>query len=102
MAFFLCGLRNHTQEFSMSAARIRASMMFMAVISLMVPGGYHTLLTGENLHFERYLNTGIAVVLLASYALRHVFMLRTHPEVFAATEHHVQAGQARWALPGAR
>lgn len=101
MAFFFGGIRRHTQEFSLSAARVQASMMLMAVISLMVPGGYHTLLTPENLHYERYLNTGIALVLLASYALSLVFMLRTHPEVFAAKEHHEETGQIRWALPTA-
>jgi len=101
LAYFLGGMRNHTQEFSLSAARSQASMMLMAVISLMVPGGYHTLLTPENLHYERYLNTGIAVVLLASYALSLVFMLRTHPEVFAAKEHHVEEAQFRWAMPAA-
>ncbi len=101
LAYLLGGMRHHVQEFSPSAARMQASMMFMAVISLMVPGGYHTLLTPETLHYERYLNTGIAIVLLVSYALSLVFMLRTHPEVFAAKEEHAEAGPARWGVPRA-
>ncbi len=101
LSYFLGGLRHHTQEFNLGAARVQASMMLMAVISLMVPGGYHTLLTPENLLYERYLNTGIALVLLASYALSLVFMLRTHPEVFAAKEHREEMGQVRWAFPSA-
>ena len=99
LAFLVGGMRYHMQAFNPSAARMQASMMFMAVISLMVPGGYHTLLTPDYLYYERYLSTGIAVVLLVSYALGLVFMLRTHPEVFAAEEHHTEAGQTRWPLP---
>lgn len=101
LAYLLGGMGHHIQEFNPSAARMQASMMLMAVISLMVPGGYHTLLTPENLQYERYLNTGIAFVLLGSYALSLVFMLRTHPEVFAAKEQHTEAGQVRWGVPRA-
>ena len=98
LAYLLGGMRYHVQEFNPGAARMQTSMLFMAVISLMVPAGYHTLLTPENLHYERYLNTGIAVVLLGSYVLSLVFMLRTHPEVYAAKEHHDETGQTRWGL----
>lgn len=98
MAFFFGGIRYHTQEFSRSAARIQASMMLMAVISLMVPGGYHTLLTPGNLHYEGYLSTGIALVLLASYVLSLFFMIRTHPEIYAAKEHHQEKALVQWAL----
>jgi Ca2+:H+ antiporter len=67
---------------------MQVSLMLMAVISLMVPGGFHTLITEETVYLERYLNPGVAVVLLTSYALSLVFMLRTHPEVFASEQHH--------------
>ena len=66
LAFLLGGLRHHIQEFNPRAAGMQASMMMLAVISMMVPGGYHTLVTEETLHYERYLNIGIAIVLLVS------------------------------------
>lgn len=101
LAYLLGGMRYHVQEFNPAAARMQASMMFMAVISLMVPGGYHTLIAPESPHYEHHLSIGIAVVLLTSYTLGLLFMLRTHPEDFASQEKHAEAEQARWALPQA-
>ena len=88
LAFFLGGLRFHTQEFNPRAAGMQASMMMLAVISLMVPGGYHTLVTEETLHYERYLNIGVAIVLLVSYALSLLFMIKTHPDFFVGDQSH--------------
>ena len=101
LAYFLGGIRYHVQEFNPVEARMQASMMFMAVISLMVPGGYHTLFTAQPPHYEHYLSIGIAAVLLTSYALGLLFMLRTHPEDFTSKEKHAETEEARWALPRA-
>jgi Ca2+:H+ antiporter len=68
LAFLLGGFRYHTQEFNPRSAGMQASMMMLAVISMMVPGSYHVLVTEETLP-ERYLNIGVAIVLLVSYAL---------------------------------
>ena len=88
LAFFLGGLRYHVQEFNPRAAGMQASMMMLAVISLMVPGGYHTFVTEETLHYERYLNIGVAIVLLVSYALSLLFMIKTHPDFFVSDQSH--------------
>lgn len=96
LAFLLGGLRHHDQEFNPRGTQMQVSLMFMAVISLMVPGGYHVLVSEETLHLERYLNTGVAVVLLISYALSLVFMIRTHPEVFASEKPHAEEGGNIW------
>ncbi len=96
LAFLLGGLRYHDQEFNPKGTQMQVSLMFMAVISLMVPGSFHTLITEETVHLERYLSTGVAVILLASYALSLVFMLRTHPEVFASEQHHTAETEAPW------
>jgi len=99
LAFFLGGLRYHTQEFNPRAAGMQASMMMLAVISLMVPGGYHTLVTEETLHYERYLNIGVAVVLLVSYALSLFFMIKTHPDFFAGDQSHKEEGEEhKWSM----
>jgi Ca2+:H+ antiporter len=95
LAFLLGGLRYHTQEFNPRAAGMQASMMMLAVISMMVPGGFHTLVTEETLRYERYLNTGIAIVLLVSYALSLLFMIKTHPDFFAGEKSHAEEGEPR-------
>lgn len=96
LAFFLGGLRFHDQEFNPRGTQMQVSLMFMAVISMMVPGGFHVLVSEETLHLERYLNVGVAVVLLASYALSLFFMIKTHPEVFASEKHHSEEEEAPW------
>jgi Ca2+:H+ antiporter len=96
LAFLLGGLRHHDQEFNPRGTQMQVSLMFMAVISLMVPGGFHVLVSEETLHLERYLNTGVAVVLLVSYALSLVFMIKTHPEVFASEKPHADDEGAIW------
>ena len=87
LTFLLGGLRYHLQEFNPRAAAMQASMMMIAVISMLVPGSYHTIVTEETIRYEQYLNIGIAVVLLVSYALSLFFMIRTHPDVFASKQH---------------
>jgi Ca2+:H+ antiporter len=96
LAFLLGGLRHHDQEFNPRGSQMQVSLMIMAVISLMVPGSFHNIVTVETLHLERYLNTAVAVVLLISYALYLVFMLKTHPEVFASEQLHAEEEGARW------
>jgi len=96
LAFLLGGFRYHIQEFNPRAAGMQASMMMLAVISMMVPGGYHTLVTEETLLYERYLNIGVAIVLLVSYALSLLFMIRTHPDFFAGDQGHKEEEEHKW------
>jgi Ca2+:H+ antiporter len=85
VAFLLGGLRFHTQTYQAGAARVYSSMMLLAAISLTVPSAFSRLFApDETRREEALLNIGLAVVLLAAYALYLVFMLRTHPEEFAA------------------
>ena len=96
LAFLLGGLRHHDQEFNPRGAQMQASLMFMAVISLVVPAAFHNLVSAEAVHLERYLSIGVALVLLVSYALSLVFMLKTHPEVYASEKHHGEEEEAPW------
>jgi Ca2+:H+ antiporter len=95
LAFLLGGLRHHEQEFNPRGAQMQASLMFMAVISLVVPAAFHNLVSAESIHLERYLSIGVALVLLVSYALSLVFMLKTHPEVYASEKQH-EEDEAPW------
>jgi Ca2+:H+ antiporter len=98
LAFLLGGFRYHLQEFNPRAAGMQASMMMLAVISMLVPGSYHILVTEETLHYERYLNIGIAIVLLVSYALSLLFMIKTHPDFFVGEKGHAEEEEHRWKI----
>jgi Ca2+:H+ antiporter len=102
IAFFLGGLRHHTQTYNATAARLYSSMMLVAAFSLMVPSAFSRFLAPEEtVRAEALLNLGLAVVLLLAYALYLVFMLKTHPDEFAgeggADEGHGHGGK-RWSL----
>jgi len=103
VAFLLGGLRFHTQTYNATAARLYSSMMLVAAVSLTVPSAFSRLFApDETVREETLLNIGLAVVLLAAYALYLVFMLKTHPEEFAGDPGGEEAHAGpRWSLPRA-
>jgi Ca2+:H+ antiporter len=100
VAFLVGGLRFRNQSYQAAAARVYSSMMLMAAISLTVPSAFSRFFApDETLPEEALLNVGLAVVLLAAYALYLVFMLKTHPEEFASDAVGDQAHHGpRWSL----
>ncbi len=83
LAFFLGGLRQHTQEYNPGAARLYSSMMLISAISLGVPSAFNRFFSPEvTMPQEKVVNLGTAFVLLAAYGLYLVFMLKTHPDFF--------------------
>ena len=102
VAFFLGGLRYHTQEYNAGAARLYSSMMLMSAISLGVPSAFNRFFSPSGtLHEEKLVNVGTAFVLLAAYALYLLFLLKTHPDFFQSAagggsehEHH----ESQWSL----
>ena len=104
VAFLLGGLRYHNQEYNPAATRVYSSMMLIAVISLVVPSSFSRFFSSEaTMRQEQFLNLGMAVVLLIAYGLYLLFMLKTHPEFFAAgggqEEHHGEG--EHWGMPRA-
>jgi Ca2+:H+ antiporter len=99
MAFLLGGYRRHVQEFNAAAARNYMTMMLLAVISLAIPSAFHSVVTAETIHHEQYVNLAVAVVLLATYGLSLVFMLRTHPDFFESLSEAAESGaESQWSL----
>jgi Ca2+:H+ antiporter len=98
IAFLLGGLRHRVQEYNPAAARSYATTMLLATLSLLVPSTFHRLLGDENPRHGAALDIGVAVVLLAAYALYLVFMLRTHPEIFAEVTAPEEEHGAHWSL----
>jgi Ca2+:H+ antiporter len=104
MALLLGGMRNHTQEFSARAARVYSSMMLLAVISLAGPAAFEREFSGpEHLSEVHAINTRLAVLLMAVYALYLYFMLGSHREEFAGETEggHGHEGASPWGLPRA-
>jgi Ca2+:H+ antiporter len=112
VAFLLGGLRHHTQEYNAGATRLYSSMMLISALSLGVPSAFNRFFSPEGtMREEKLVNLGTAFVLLASYILYLVFLLKTHPEYFASVtaaeteqEHHEEqwsTGRAVASLVGA-
>ena len=104
IAFLLGGLRKD-QDYNPAAARMYSSMMLIAVISMILPSAFSRFLApGETIRAEAQLNFGLALVLLVTYGLYLVFMLKTHAATFAAAggghSAHDSEGP-RWSLPRA-
>ena len=102
LGFFLGGLRNHTQEYNSGAARLYSSMMLISAVCLGVPSAFNRFFSPEGtIHAEKLVNLGTAIVLLLSYGLYLVFLLKTHPDYFqsvttTAAEHGHHGPQ--WSL----
>jgi Ca2+:H+ antiporter len=101
LSFLLGGLRQHTLEFNARAVRVYGTMMFIAVISLALPSLYEKAFAPSGVTIEQEkINIGLAVLLLALYALYLLFMIRTHPEEFASvSKHDAEEHGAPWSLP---
>jgi Ca2+:H+ antiporter len=102
IAFFLGGLRHHTQEYNAGAARLYSSMMLISAVSLGVPSAFNRFFSpGGTIHEEKLVNLGTAFVLLASYGLYLVFLLKTHPDYFqsvAGTKEEHEHEATQWSL----
>jgi calcium/proton exchanger cax len=63
-----------------------------------VPSTFHRFLGGAAPRHAGALDTGVAVVLLVAYALYLIFMLGTHPEVFAAKKGEPSESGTAWSV----
>ncbi|MFI5218076.1 MAG: calcium/proton exchanger [Bacteroidia bacterium] len=87
VSFFVGGLKHHTQSFNPVSSRVYSSMMFIAVVSMVVPSSFNRMFGSEDILREEYLlNIGLAVILLITYILYLVFMIKTHPDFFTSSE----------------
>ena len=100
VSFLVGGIKFRVQEFNPVSSRLYATMMFIAVISMVVPSSFHRLFGGADVMREEYLlNIGVAAVLLVTYILYLVFMIRTHPDFFQSKvsgHHEPEEGHVPW------
>jgi len=96
-SFLIGGLAFHVQEFNRISARLQASLLFLATIALLIPSAVRLADAGAAASFTNQLSLGLSCLLMVAYALGMVFSLRTHRELFAASEH--EAAEASWPIP---
>jgi Ca2+:H+ antiporter len=96
-SFFLGGLKFHTQEYNRVSARMQASLLFLATVALLIPSTVSLGDAAVQADFMQRLSLGLAVLLIAAYALSMWFSLKTHPDLFvsAATG---QDGEEPWPM----
>jgi Ca2+:H+ antiporter len=97
LSFLLGGLKFKDQTFRADATRVYVSMMLLAVMSMAAPSTFRAFSKGVVVA-EQHLNLAVAVTLVVLYVLYLVFMLKTHPHLFAGEggeEGHGEGGE-RW------
>lgn len=85
MSFLLGGLRHHTLEYNRVAARFQAGLLFLATVALLVPSAIADADGAKGI--TQPLSVGLAIVLVACYALGMVYQFKSHQELFAGPKH---------------
>lgn len=99
-SFLVGGIKYHNQDYNITSIRVYSSMMLIAVISLTVPSGFHTL-TAEKpaIANENMLNIYLAIVLLTGYVLYLYFMIKTHADFFKSEgAKQEEEHEAKWSI----
>jgi Ca2+:H+ antiporter len=86
-AFLLGGLRHHVQEFNRVGARFQSSLLFIAVVALLIPSMVATADGAAGRPELQTLSMTLAVLLIGGYVLGLLFSLKTHKEEFAGAKH---------------
>ncbi len=98
-SFLIGGFRYHNQDYNATSVRVYSLMMLIAVISLMVPSGFHLLTSGNPvIERENSLNLYLAGVLLTGYVLYLYFMIKTHPDFFKSESGGHEEMEERWSV----
>jgi len=96
-SFLLGGLRYHVQDYNRAGARLHSSLLLMATIALLAPSAIADLDLAAGGGIVQRLSTGIAVLLIAAYAMSLLFSLNTHKELFASVDHG-ESKEAPWPI----
>lgn len=95
--FFFGGLRRTEQHFNTTVAQTAASLLALAVASVIVPSVFDYAIPSnvekadEKQRHVAYLSRGTAVILLVVYAAYLLFQLKTHHSVFTEESQKVAA-----------
>lgn len=92
LAFVAGGLKRPVLRFNRTNTGMSAGMLFLSVVSLVLPALYHNLHRRDAtlVADERTISLEIGVVLLLTYAASLLFTLRTHSNLLGGEAHPVQ------------
>jgi len=80
----LCGgLKYPVQTFNRTAAGAGSTLLALSAVALVVPSMFHSVVGPTHATSERGLSFDISLVLLVTYALSLVFILRTHSHLYS-------------------
>jgi Ca2+:H+ antiporter len=91
-SFLLGGLRHHVQEYNRAGGRLYSGLLLMATIALLAPAAVADLDLARGEVMTQKLSAGLAVLLIAAYALGLLFSLKTQKELFASEDHGDASG----------
>lgn len=83
LSFLIGGLNRTEQKYNRRGAMMHRSILMVAAISIIMPSLFDNFISPETLGQEMAFNTGVAIVLLITYGLSLIFMLKTHPHHFS-------------------
>jgi len=99
LAFLIGGLYYPVQTYNRYGARVQRSVLMVAAISIVIPSVFDNIIPPGMPSLEKGLNIGVAIVLLITYLLSLVFMLKTHPHYFVTSEPREDAVETpQWSL----
>jgi Ca2+:H+ antiporter len=102
MAMLLGGWKHKELRFSHAAAEANSSMMFLAVVALVIPAIYARVSQHQHPEHIESLSLAISAILILTYAASLVFSLRSHRHLFrpevARDDLHARAEGPRWSL----
>jgi Ca2+:H+ antiporter len=96
-SFLVGGLKHHVQEFNRVNARLQASLLFLATVTLVVPSLISRVDSTLGASLNQTLSLGLAVLLFVAYGLGMLFSLKTHRAEFASA-HSGETGETPWPL----
>jgi len=77
------GLRHPTQTFNRTAASAGTTLLALSAVALVVPSMFHSVVGGAHPTSERGLSFDISLVLLVTYGLSLLFVLKTHSHLYS-------------------
>jgi Ca2+:H+ antiporter len=86
-SFLLGGLRHHVQDYNRAGGRLYSALLLMATIALVAPAAIADADLAQGQLMAQKLSAGLAILLIAAYALGLLFSLKTHKELFASEDH---------------
>jgi Ca2+:H+ antiporter len=98
MCFFFGGLRRKEQHFNQTVAQTAASLLALAIGSVIIPTAFNYFTTTSTAKIAQ-LSRGTAVILLVVYACYLYFQLSTHSDLFAEESQKVAKKPKKNALP---